>query len=217
MQPRYNEATTRRTYPRRKVTFPMSYAGPDGASRPAFGLNVGGGGVCMLAREAVAPLEGRRLELYATLGGARSTFEAVIRWQAPIVVRGETEYRLGIKIASIPDKEWDTLMAFSLAEGNDGIAAAVGSILTTQQRDSMLPVEKQQRIAARLMEMHRLTNPGDGRLPLIEYIFSGYRMLNGVASYRLKIRSKTVDRDGSGSEYHTNLDAAIENAGIIIS
>jgi len=153
VQPRYNESTTRRTYPRRKVTFPMSYAGPDGSGRPAFGLNVSGGGLCMLTREPVLAVPGRRTGLIASLAGVRVGFEADIRWQEPIDVRGQTQYRLGLKIALIPDAEWDALMAFSLAAaGEGGVAAAVGSILSAQERDSMLPVEKQQRIAERLAE-----------------------------------------------------------------
>jgi len=218
VQPRYNESTTRRIYGRRKVTFPMSYGGPDGAGRPAFGLNIGGGGICILTREQVLPAAGRHIALLATLGAARMTFEADIRWQQPIEVRGETEYRLGLKIAAISDDEWDALMAFSLADVTEGGSpAAAGSILNAQQRDSMLPVEKQQRIVARLMEMRRLSNPGDGRLPLIEYTFAGYRCLNGVPSYRLVIRSKTIETDGTSNEFHTHLDAAIENSGIVIA
>lgn len=218
MQPRYNESTTRRTYPRRKVTFPMSYTAVDGLGRPAFGLNISGGGLCVLTRELVVPPPGRRPGLIASLAGVRVGFEAEIRWQEPVDVRGQRQYRLGLKIARIPDAEWDALMAFSIAAATEGgVTAAVGSILTAQERDSMLPVEKQRRIADRLMALRRLSNPGEGRLPLIEYTFVGYRMLNGVPSYRLRIRSKSVERDGTGTEFHTDVDAAIENSGIVIS
>jgi hypothetical protein len=215
MESRFTEANNRRLYPRRKATFAMSYVLPGGQEAPAFGLDLSGGGMGLLTREIVYRRAGRHLELTASIESRTMSFEADLCWEKPIVVRGETEYRLGVHFVAIDDRDWEYVMAYSVAElGEDGVAP--GALLTAQQLDTMLPVATQQRIAERLVASGRLGDPGDGRLPLIEYTFHGYRREKGVPYYRLLVRTKVVLGNGEAAEYSSHVSAGIEAPDIVI-
>ena len=202
----YTDDSNRRIFPRRKVTFPMSYTAEDGASLPAFGLNAGGGGICMLTQ---APLATRSVECTASLAGLRFSFEGELRWRQA-VAHTEGRFRAGLHLREIADHDWDALMRYVLEEPSSTVIGA-GSLLTAQQRDSMLAAHKQQQIAQLLIERRRLADAGAGRLPLIEYAFGGYKMRDGIPNYVLNVRSKALGADDELIDYHTAIEAAIES------
>jgi len=208
----FTDDSNRRIYPRRKVTFPMSYTGEGGTSLPAFGLNIGGGGVCVLTQ---APLEVRSVEFAANLAGQGLRFVAELRWSHP-VPHAEGRFRAGLHLHEIADHDWDAMMRYVL-EDPSSIMIGAGSLLSAQQRDSMLAPHKQQQIAHLLIERRRLLDAGAGRLPLIEYAFGGYKMREGIANYVLSVRSKAHGPDDDLIDYHTSVEAAIESDRIRIA
>ncbi len=187
----------------------MTYQTLDGSVHPAFGMNIGGGGMCALTQTA---LRGRKIEFSADVAGKRLIFVAEIRWTRP-VPGAAGRVLTGMHFVSIGDRDWNALVAYVL-EDPVGSDLGAGSLLTAQQRDSMLPAGKQRRLAQMLVERGRMVDPGAGRLPLIEYGFGGYVMRGGTAYYVLHVRSKGHGNGYELIDFRTTLEAAIEGEGI---
>lgn len=211
MQPHFTDDSNRRIFPRRKLTFPMTCQTMDAAMHTAFGLNVGGGGTCALTQEV---LSGKKVVFSADVAGRRMTFDAAICWSRP--VPGQPGRVLtGTHFTHIGDGDWNALMAFVLHHP-DGGGLGAGSLLTPQQRDSMLETQKQRSIAEHLVARRRLVEPGAGRLPLIEYAFGGYVRRAGTAYYVLHVRSKGYGNGFELVDHKTTVEAAIEGATVRI-
>jgi len=209
VQPHFTDASNRRIYPRRKLTFPMTYQSKDGLMHPAFGMNLGGGGFCALTQEA---LGGKRVAFSADIAAKRMTFDADICWSRPVPGQ-DGRFFAGTHFVQIADKDWNALIAFVLEDPLAGNLGA-GSLLSAQQRDSMLASDKQRRIATLLVERERLVDPGAGRLPLIEYAFGGYVMRQGTPNYVLHVRSKGYGNGYELTDNRSTIEAEIEGAGV---
>jgi len=203
----------RRTYPRRRTTFPATYTGEANTQKPAFGLDISGGGLCLLTQEPLPPSLMKHLTLLAVVGDKKVRFDCTGCWGVPVMVRGQKHFRYGMRMKTIADHDWNHVMDHSL-DGEGGPGLTMGSILTAHQRDSILPLDKQQRISEALAHKERLVHTGDGRLPLVEYTFTGYAMQRGVPYYKLSVRSKVAASDHSVREFKTGLLVAIEGEAI---
>jgi len=156
----------------------------------------------------------RHLSLVAVVGDKKVRFECSGCWGVPIMVRGQKHFRYGMRMKAIADQDWNHVMDHSL-DGEGGPGLTMGSILTAGQRDTILPLAKQYRIAESLSQKQRLVyTGGDGRLPLVEYTFTGYAMQRGIPYYKLSVRSKVAERDHSVREFKTGLLVAIEGEAI---
>jgi hypothetical protein len=207
------EELNRRTYPRRRTTFPATYIGEANTQKPAFGLDISGGGLCLLTQEQLPPSLMKHLSLLAVVGEKKVRFECSGAWGVPIMVRGQKHFRYGMKMKQIADHDWNHVMDHSL-DGEGGPGLTMGSILTAHQRDTILPIDKQHHLAEALSVKQRLAIGKDGRLPLVEYTFTGYAMQRGVPYYKLAVRSKVATSDHHVKEFKTNVLVAIEGDGV---
>lgn len=205
----------RRTYPRRRTTFPATYLAETNLQRPAYGLDISGGGVCLLTQEQIPRSQLKHLSLLAIVGEKKVRFQASGCWGVPTQVRGKTLYRYGLRMKAIADHDWNYVMEHSL-DGDGGPGLTLGTILTALQRDSILPLQRQYAIAEGLVRKARLASTIDGRLPLVEYTFTGYAMQRGIPYYKLSVRSKVVSRGHTVAEHKTSVLAAIEGDSIRI-
>jgi hypothetical protein len=202
----------RRTYPRRRTTFPATYVA-ETTQKPAFGLDISGGGMCLLTQEPIPPTLLKGFSLLAMLGDRKVRLEATGCWAVPMMVRGQKHYRYGLRLKQIADHDWDHVMEHSLS-GEGGPGLTPGLILTTKQRDSILPIDKQHRIAESLAHKKRLDYSGTGRLPLVEYRFTGYQMQRGTPFYRLQVRSKITSATLGTQEFYSTVLVAIEGEAV---
>lgn len=203
----------RRTYPRRRTTFPASYAAEEKAQKPAFGLDISGGGMCLLTQEPIPPSILKHFSLMAMVGERKVRLEATGCWGVPMMVRGQRHYRYGLRLKNIADHDWNHVMDHSL-DGEGGPGLTPHTMLTTRQRDTILPLAKQFRIAESLARKQRLAYGGEGRLPLVEYSFTGYAMQSGTAYYKLTVRSKVTGDGSAVKEFKTNVLVAVEGDSI---
>jgi hypothetical protein len=202
----------RRTYPRRRTTFPATYVA-ETTQKPAFGLDISGGGICLLTQEPIPPTVLKSLSLLAMVGERKVRFEASGCWAVPMMVRGQKHYRYGLRLKQIADHDWDFVMEHSL-DGEGGPGLTPGTMLTQKQRDSILPLEKQHRIAESLAHKKRLEWSGTGKLPLVEYLFTGYAMQRGTPFYKLQVRSKISSMALGAQEFRSSVLVAIEGESV---
>jgi len=94
------------------------------------------------------------------------------------------------------------------------LIAALPDALNCSQRDTILPIQKQHQIGEALAHKQRLAVGHDGRLPLVEYTFTGYAMQRGIPYYKLSVRSKVASADHHVKEFTTALLVAIEGDGV---
>jgi hypothetical protein len=179
----------RRLYPRRRTTFPATYRSVGRNPLPAYGLDVGGGGVQLLTREPLPAQVPMRLTIDAMFDGRRLTVDAISCWSASTVEKDGRRYRHGLKLLTIKDADWEFLMALSAEAGNGRFATG---LLTAGQLSAMLSPAKLHAVADALKGLERLTYAPGHRLPLIEYVFDGYSMRAGVPYYRFTVRSRVT-------------------------
>ena len=194
----------RRLYPRRRVTFPATFSLDGQTTLPAFGLDLGGGGLRLFTRDPITTRPEKPVSLTAVIDGRKLHFKAVRRWSAAFEAPAGTRYRHGLALRNIKDGDWEFLMNLSLdASGlHRGVLSAV-------ELGQMLSPDKQRKVAEELAAAGRLTYQPGSRLPLIEYAFDGYAMRHGVACYRFTVRSRVTKSDGP-QEHRTAVLVAIE-------
>ncbi|MGB8265907.1 MAG: PilZ domain-containing protein [Candidatus Velthaea sp.] len=199
----------RRAYPRRRHTYPVAYVDNGAGQKPAYGLDIGGGGICLLTQDPIPPAVLDDLELFVMIGDRKVRFVAAGCWAVPMNVRGAVHYRYGLRMKNISDRDWDYIMEHSL-DGDGGPRLAPGTMLSHEQRDTILPFEKQHRIAESLASRRRLDYTGQAQIPAVEYTLTGYEMQRGTAFYRLQVRSRMNGPDRSWAEHRSTVLVAIE-------
>jgi len=211
--PSSDDPRNRRIYPRRRNTYPAAYVDDGSAQKPAYGLDISGGGMCLLTKEPIPPAVLKNLELLVMIGDRKVRFTGAGCWAVPMKVRGTTHYRYGVRLKQIADRDWDYVMEHSLG-GEGGPQLTPGTLLTESQRATILPLEKQHRIAESLAVKKKLDYRGDKQLPLVEYTFNDYVMQRGTPFYRLTVRSKMTNPDRSTTEYRTAVLVAVEGSAV---
>lgn len=204
---------SRRIYPRLRTTFPASYGVEANVQKPGFGLDLSGGGMCLLTQEPIPPSVLQHFSLLAMVGERKVRFEAAGCWGVPMMVRGQKHFRYGLQLKSISDSDWDHVMDHSL-DGEGGLGLTPGTLLTTKQRDTILPLAKQYRIAEALAHKVGHTQANSDQLTLVEYAFTGYAMQRGIPYYKLSVRSKLTGTDRGVHEFTTSILVAIEGDSI---
>jgi hypothetical protein len=199
-------APNRRTYMRRQRTFPATYSQDGQTAHPAYGLDLSGGGLRLLTREPLATDSKTRVSLIAVLDGREVHLEACPRWSATVTSAAGTRFRHGLRLAAIADADWDFLMRLSLDEA--GILP--GKPLTDEQRDLLLPAEKQQRIVEQLAIAGRVTYRRGAKLPALRYVFESCAVRDGERCYLLTVSSATSETL-LAREHRTRVLSAIEN------
>lgn len=197
----------RRSYPRLRKLLHAAYFNTDNAKFPAFVLNIGGGGLCMLTREQLRP-DAESIPVVTLIEDKPLQLAGVIRWRDTVPVKGKEHYLYGLKLQQISDRDWERLMNFSIAGGVGEVN--IGAVLSATQRDTIITNEEQLMVSRLLVKRERL-EPFEGeRLPLIEYKFEGYAMKAGTPFYKLNVRSR-AKRAGDMAEFHSDVLVGIDS------
>ena len=180
----------RRRYPRRSKPFQGVYYTEPGDHVPTVGLDISGGGICLLVQKPISDPT-QLLTLGVMVGDKPFSVVGRVLWSNVYQVKGVDHYRYGIKLSTIADADWERLMHWIL-DGGAGTAPE-GSHLTDAQRDELLASEVQSQIAEALVERERLDPPGAGRAPRIEYVFERYTMRLGTPYMAFRLHTRHSD------------------------
>jgi hypothetical protein len=187
----------RRKFPRKRKPYRATYS-IDGASfRPAIGLDISGGGLCILAQEKLAKDE---VEIHATLEKRTVRLRAKTVWQDNVTHQGRTVWRYGMRFTGIPADDWDAVIRFttdkSVAESNKAQEELETVRMTPDDTARLLPKDLQTRLLRMLVERKRLAPLADNVVPLVQYFYSGIVRHENKMMHRLTIQSKVVGPEG---------------------
>ena len=183
---------------------------------PAVGLDIGGGGLCLLTQQPI-PSDARELSIVVLIDERPVPITGFVKWTDTIKYKDKDHYRYGLKLLKISDADWDSMMNALSVQIGLGTPAS-GSILTAKQRDSLIPSGVQEQIAEALVKRERLDAPQHDCLPLTEYKFEGYTMRKSVPFYKLTVRSKKRNLSGRDlNEFRTTILVLIEGNGVILA
>jgi len=188
--PQQPSVPNRRKFFRRTKPFQGVYYATPGERVPLVGLDISGGGLCILLQQPVKDLSSE-LMLGAVIQAKPFTVIGTVRWSDVVKVKGVDHYRYGLKLKSIADDDWDRLMLWTVENNSDFVE---GATLSAAQRDSLITQQTQEKIANELQSKERIDPFQDGKLPLIEYNFVKYTMRQGAPYVWLRVRSRCVDR-----------------------
>ena len=192
----------RRKFYRRSKPFQGVFYGAGGEKLPLVGLDISGGGLCILLQHPIKD-GGSELTLGAVIDNKPFTVIGTVRWTDVVKVRGVDHYRYGLKLKSIADEDWDRLMLWTVENNSE---FSEGTTLSAAQRDALITQQAQQKIAEELVSRERIDPVVDGRLPLIEYSFVKYTMRQGVPYVWLRVRSRRTDHTlHEAVEYKSNV------------
>ena len=188
--PQQPSVPNRRKFYRRTKPFQGVYYASPGERVPLVGLDISGGGLCVLLQQPVKDLSAE-LMLGAVIQAKPFTVIGTIRWSDVVKVKGVDHFRYGLKLKSIADDDWDRLMLWTVENNSDFVE---GATLSAAQRDSLITQQTQDHIATDLRAKERIDPYADGKLPLIEYNFVKYTMRQGAPYVWLRVRSRCTDR-----------------------
>jgi len=196
-----------RNFPRLRKLLHAAYFDAKNTKFPAFVLNIGGGGLCILTREPLAP-EIDSIPVVTLIEDKPLQVAGMIRWRDTVPVKGKDHYLYGLKLQHISDRDWERMMNCSIVGGVGEVE--IGAILSATQRDMMITGEEQLLIARLLVDHERLQPFAGERTPLVEYTFGGYAMRDGTPFYKLTIGSRN-ERGGDTVEFHSHVLVGIES------
>jgi len=207
----------RRKFPRKRKPYRATYSADGNTSRPAIGLDISGGGLCILTQESVGKDE---FEVRATVDTRTIRMRAKTVWQDNVTHQGRTVWRYGMRFTGIPADDWDAIIRYTtdkpVAETNKAQEELVTVRMSPDDTARLLPTELQNRLLRMLVERRRLA-PLDERVhPLVQYFYSGIVRHNDKLMHRLTIQSKVVGPE-SDEMYETRFvfDESGENVIIL--
>ncbi|TAM61450.1 PilZ domain-containing protein [bacterium] len=199
----------RRRFPRARKPFRAVYFPTQETRVPAVGLDIGGGGLCLLTQEPL-PQGNTLLRALVLIGERPVPVSGTICWSDTVTYRARTHYRYGLKFAAINDGDWDHIMRSACTGEKDGSVFATGSTLSSSQRDVLIPYLAQRRVVEALVRAGRLDQPRASGVALVQYRFDGYTMRAGVPYLRLTVRSRRTILS-TVSDFSTALLVPIED------
>ncbi|MDQ2864989.1 MAG: PilZ domain-containing protein [Candidatus Eremiobacteraeota bacterium] len=189
----------RRKYPRKRKPYRATVSIDGGLTqRPAIGLDISGGGLCVLTQEPVGRDE---FEVRATLDARILRMRAKSVWQDTVSHQGKSVWRYGMRFTGISADDWDAVIRYTtdkpVAEANKAQEELVTVRMTPDDANRLLPQKLQQRLLAMLVERHRLAPLNETVTPLVQYFYSGVVRHNSELVHRLTIQSKVVGAEGA--------------------
>ncbi|MDQ2993228.1 MAG: PilZ domain-containing protein, partial [Candidatus Eremiobacteraeota bacterium] len=154
----------RRKYPRKRKPYRATVSLDAGLSqKPAIGLDVSGGGLCVLTQEPVGKNE---FEVRATIE------TRVVR------IRAKAVWRYGMKFTGISADDWDAVIRYTtdkpVAEDTNKAQEELVTVrLTPDDASRLLPQHLQTVLLKLLVERRRLAPLQDSVTPLVQYFYSG--------------------------------------------
>ncbi len=189
----------RRRYPRKRKPYRATVSLDGGQSqKPAIGLDISGGGLCLLTQEPVSKDE---FEIRATIDTRVVRLRAKSVWQDTVSHQGKSVWRYGMRFTGISADDWDAVVRYTtdktVEEQNKAQEELVAVRMTPDDANRLLPVALQKRLLSLLVERRRLAPVTSSVTPLVQYFYSGLVRHNGQLMHRLTIQSKVVGPEGS--------------------
>jgi hypothetical protein len=189
----------RRKYPRKRKPYRAAVTFDGGVTqKPAIGLDISGGGLCVLLPEPAAKDE---FEIRGVIEGRPVRMRAKAVWHDTVNHQGKSAYRYGMRFTGISADDWDAIIRYTtdkpVVESNKAQEELTTIRLTPDDADRLLPKVLQDRLLSMLVERRRLAPLQPNVTPLVQYFYSGVVRHNGVPMHRLTIQSKVVGPEGS--------------------
>lgn len=189
----------RRKYPRKRRPYRATVSLDAGVSqKPAIGLDISGGGLCLLTQEPTGKDE---FEVRATIETRVVRMRARAVWQDTVSHQGKSVWRYGLRFTGISADDWDAVVRYTtdkpIAETNKAQEELVSVRMTPDDANRLLPIQLQHRLLVMLVERRRLAPLQDNVTPLVQYFYSGVVRYNNVLVHRLTIQSKVVGPEGN--------------------
>jgi PilZ domain len=183
----------RRKFPRKRKPYRAAYSVDGKSTRPAIGLDISGGGLCILTQEQVGRDE---FEVRAQIDERPVRVRAKTVWQDNVQHQGRKVWRYGMRFTGIPADDWDAIVRYTtdkpVAESNKAQEELTTVRMTPDDTARLLPRELQVRLLQMLVDRRRLA-PLDVKVtPLVQYFYSGIVRHNDKLVHRLVIQSKVV-------------------------
>lgn len=188
----------RRKYPRKRKPYRATFSVDAGATqKPAIGLDLSGGGLCVLTQE---PAGRDEFEIRATIESRVVRVRAKAVWQDTVTHQGKSVWRYGMRFTGISADDWDAVVRYCADQNVNEINKAQEELttvrMTPDDANRLLPSRLQQRLLAMLVQRRRLAPLAEGKTPLVQYFYSGVVRHEGKMMHRLTIQSKVVRHDG---------------------
>lgn len=189
----------RRKYPRKRKPYRATVSVDGGASqKPAIGLDISGGGLCLLTQE---PTGRDEFEVRATIETRVLRMRGKSVWQDTVTHQGKSVWRYGLRFTGISADDWDAIIRYTtdkpVAEANKAQEELVSVRMTPDDANRLLPIALQRKLLAMLVERRRLAPLQDNVTPLVQYFYSGVVRWNNQLVHRLTIQSKVVGPEGA--------------------
>jgi hypothetical protein len=182
----------RRKFPRKRKPYRAAYTLDDKSSRPAIGLDISGGGLCILTQES---LRGDECDVRVELDDRSVRMRAKVVWHDNVQHQGRTVWRYGLRFVGIAADDWDAVIRYTtgrpLTETNKAQEELSAVRMTPDDAARLLPRELQTRLLQMLVNRGRLAPLAD-RVPLVQYFYSGIVRHDDRLVHRLVIQSKVV-------------------------
>jgi hypothetical protein len=187
----------RRKFPRKRKPYRAAYTLDGTSTRTAIGLDVSGGGLCILTQ---APLPRDEVEVRVELDERGVRMRAKVVWHDNVQHQGKKVWRYGMRFVGIAADDWDAVMRYTtdrpVAETNKAQQELTAVRMTPDDAARLLPRELQTRLLQMLVERRRLAPLAERVTPLVQYFYSGIVRHDDRLVHRLVIQSKVVGRDG---------------------
>jgi hypothetical protein len=189
----------RRKYPRKRKPYRATVSIDGGLTqRAAIGLDIGGGGLCVLAQEPVGRDE---FEVRATIETRVLRMRAKAVWQDTVSHQGKSVWRYGMRFTGISADDWDAIIRYTsdkpVHEQNKAQEELVTVRMTPDDANRLLPSVLQQRMLQMLVDRRRLAPLQENHTPLVQYFYSGVTRHHNAMVHRLTIQSKVVGPEGA--------------------
>ncbi|MEA2784351.1 MAG: PilZ domain [Candidatus Eremiobacteraeota bacterium] len=183
----------RRKFPRKRKPYRAAYTLDGTSMRAAIGLDISGGGLCILTQE---PVRREEFEVRIELDARSVRVRAKIVWHDNVQHQGRKVWRYGMRFVGIPADDWDAIMRYTtdrpVAETNKAQEELSSVRMTPDDAARLLPRELQTRLLQMLVDRERLAPLTDRVTPLVQYFYSGIVRHDDRLVHRLVIQSKVV-------------------------
>lgn len=208
----------KRKYPRKRKPYVATYSTDGKTQRPAIGLDLSGGGCCILTQENVPSKE---FELRAKIEERTVRLRAKTVWQDNVTHQGKRVWRYGMQFTGIPADDWDAIIRYTtdkaVAETNKAVEDLTRVRMTPDDTARLLPSALQTKLLSMLVQRGRLAPLDDRVTPLVQYFYSGIVKHDGRPMHRLTIQSKVIGLEGQSELFETQFvfDDTGTNIGIL--
>jgi len=183
----------RRKLPRKRKPYRAAYSVDGTTMRSAIGLDISGGGLCVLTQEPIGQDE---FEVHAHLDDRALKVRVRAVWHDNVQHQGRKVYRYGMRFVGIPADDWDAIIRYTtdrpVTESNKAQDELTAVRMTPDDTARLLPKDLQTRLLTMLVERRRLAALDPKVTPLVQYFYSGIVRHNDKLVHRLVIQSKLV-------------------------